>query len=201
VFGWASSHNQCKYMGVFSLTDRNQSAIFLFHLLLSTRRRCRGLFLHVIKFNHTHIQSVGLLLAKDRPSHRPLSAQHTTFTIDKYPCTPAGFEIAIPAAQWLQTYALECRATKIGVRKFESINFAVNLIPQHATSSVNKVVNALLYPFDKNVYLYNCLLELFHFAQSHLPKTSLDLHSTSSKYKYSRPTAGMQRTKPNDWNR
>ena len=46
------------------------------------------------------------------------------------------------------------------------------LIAQHATS-VNKVVNALLYPFDKNVCLYNYLLELSHFAQSHLPETSV----------------------------
>ena len=47
------------------------------------------------------------------------------------------------------------------------------IIAQHATPSVNKVVNALLYPFDKNVYLYNYLLELFSFAQSHLPETSV----------------------------
>ena len=33
------------------------------------------------------------------PSQRPLPAQHTLLTRDSYPCTPSGFEPAIPASE------------------------------------------------------------------------------------------------------
>ena len=114
-------------MRIFSVIDRKQSAIFWFRLLLSTHCRCRGILLHLITRNDTHTHSRWDSSWREIGSSQwPLSAQHKTFTRDKYPCTPAGFETAIPAVEWLQTYVLECRATWIGVRKFENINFALN---------------------------------------------------------------------------
>jgi hypothetical protein len=63
---------------------------------------------------HTHTHAVGFLWTRDRPVTETITVQNT-FT--RHTCmTPAGFELAIPAADLPQTKALDCTATGIGTQ-------------------------------------------------------------------------------------
>lgn len=58
--------------------------------------------------------SVGLLWMRDRPVSDTSTWQHTTITIDIYPCHPEEFEPATPSSEPRQTHALHRAATVIG---------------------------------------------------------------------------------------
>jgi hypothetical protein len=68
----------------FRLKISFTSHLCLFLSLISSTysRQYTGLFLHPIKFGDTQTHSVGLLLKRDRPSHRPLpdNTQHSQET-------------------------------------------------------------------------------------------------------------------------
>jgi hypothetical protein len=67
------------------------------------------ILLHLVTYNDTHTQSVGLPWTRDQP----LPAQHTELTRDKHPC-PGRLQLANPASECPQTYALDSAATGIG---------------------------------------------------------------------------------------
>ena len=83
--------------------------LFLLFLSLSDRCRCRGLLLRLITFSTTYTHSVGL--------HTPHNTQHAKHNIHKRqtPIPPAGFEFAIPAGGWPQTYVLEWATSGIDI--------------------------------------------------------------------------------------
>ena len=68
-----------------------------------------------ITLNMPH--SVGLLCPSDQPVAGTSTWQHTTLTIDRHPCPPAGFKPTIPASERPQTHT-DCAATRIGFRVY-----------------------------------------------------------------------------------
>jgi len=60
------------------------------------------------------ITPIGLLWTSDQPHAETSTWQHTTFTTDRLPCLPAGFESTIPAFKRFKTYTLDRTATVTG---------------------------------------------------------------------------------------
>ena len=56
--------------------------------------------------------SVGLLWTSDQPDAETSTWQHTTLTIDRHSCPPAGFQTAIIAGEWPQTDILDRAVTE-----------------------------------------------------------------------------------------
>jgi hypothetical protein len=86
------------------------------HFFLALRiKTAWGLATSLLKFldhAHTHTQSVELPCTSDQPVS--YAATYTTQHNRRISMPLAGFEPAVPAVGWLQTYALERTATGIG---------------------------------------------------------------------------------------
>jgi hypothetical protein len=67
-----------------------------------------------ISHSDTHTHSIGLLWTRHRPDAETFAWQHTTFTRDRHPRPPAGFEPVISAREWPQTHALDRATTGVG---------------------------------------------------------------------------------------
>ena len=63
----------------------------------------------------SQLQSVELLCTNDQPNAGTSTWQHTALTRDRTSMPSVGFEAAIPASEWPQTYALDRVATGIGL--------------------------------------------------------------------------------------
>jgi hypothetical protein len=60
---------------------------------------------HTHTHTHTNTRSVGLPWTRNRPVAAISTGIHVTFKRNKYICSPAGFEPAIPASEQPQTHA------------------------------------------------------------------------------------------------
>ena len=76
------------------------------------------LFLMFLITHNDAPQSVGLLWTSDQLVAETSTWQHTTFTTDKTPMPPVGFEPTIPADERPQTHTLDRGATGIGKTNF-----------------------------------------------------------------------------------
>jgi hypothetical protein len=94
---------------------------FLVWPLIPNHCRSRGLLLHTLTLNDTHIHTrarvhaVGLVWMKDRSVAETSTWQHTIIKIERHPCPWQGLEPVIPTSERLTTYALDREAIGIGL--------------------------------------------------------------------------------------
>ena len=88
--------------------------VFLFFLPCFMKQQPPvGQGLVIIEASRSQTQHFDILLCtSDQPDAETSAWQHTTFTRDRYPCRPAGFEPAMPASERPQTHRT---ATWIGL--------------------------------------------------------------------------------------
>ena len=104
---WRNWHYVAKcLLVIIDTTGCIKSSFFFFVWPLSPIYfRYRGLLMHLITLSDTH--SVQLPWARDRPVADISASENTTFTRDRHPRAPAGFEPAIPANERQRTDALD----------------------------------------------------------------------------------------------
>ena len=84
-------------------------ALFLWYTTPQWARphHCRGFTITSPPPTHTHTYTVVILWMSDQPVAETSTWQHTTLTIDRHPCSPVGFEPAIPTSVQSHTHALD----------------------------------------------------------------------------------------------